>query len=127
MRSLILVVEVRDANGDLLQLLDGSVNPDFSGVYAGVAGKTYAKVLRDDLTGEIPTVAFWRPVTIVDDNRIPALATDATEYLFEAPDDDVTVHIRLLFRRAFDELAHLKGWDDPDILMEEATIQLPFE
>ena len=125
MRSLILVVEVRDAEGNLLELLDGSVNPDFSGDYAGVAGQTYAKVLRDELTGETPTSAFWRPVTIVTDNRIAAMATDSTNYTFAAPtDDSVTVQVRLWYRRAFYELANLKGWNDPDILMEEATIDL---
>jgi hypothetical protein len=128
MRSLILVVEVRDADGTVLQLLEGSVNPDFSGDYAGVAGQMYAKVLRDDLTGETPTSAFWRPVTIVEDNRIAAMATDTTSYTFAAPDNqNVTVHVRLLYRRAFYELANLKGWHDPDIVMEEATINLSGE
>jgi len=33
--------------------------------------------------------------------------------------------VRLLFRRAFIELMEQKGWDDPDIVMESETIQLP--
>lgn len=126
MRSMILVVEAVDADGNVLELREGSVNPDFSGDYGGVPGKTFAKVLRDDWTGETPTSAFWRPVTIVEDTRLPALATDTTRYVFAAPDGNaVTVNVRLWFRRSFYELAKQKGWNDPDLLMEQETIQVP--
>ena len=53
-------------------------NPAYSGNYAGQPGKTFAKVLRDEWTGETPTAAYWRPVTIVEDTRLAALATDTT-------------------------------------------------
>jgi len=36
----------------------------------------------------------------------------------------VVVEARLVFRRAFQELMRQKGWDDPDILMEEETITI---
>ena len=39
MRSMILVVEAYDADGNVLQLLDGSVNPDYAGDFAGVGGR----------------------------------------------------------------------------------------
>lgn len=126
MRSMILVVEALDAKGKTLSLTTGSVNPDFSGDYAGVPGKTFAKVLRDEWTGETPTSAFWRPVTIVSDNRIAALATDTSDYTFAAPTGQaVTIKVKLLFRRSFYTLMQQKGWNDPDILMEDATIELP--
>ncbi len=125
-RSMILVVEARDSGGTLLALREGPVNPAYSGEYGGQPGKTFAKVLRDDWTGETPTGAYWRPVTIVEDSRLAAFQTDTTRYIFEAPPGEaVTVEVRLLFRRAFAELAAQKGWDDPDILMESETIQLP--
>lgn len=127
MRSLILVVEVRDANGNLLDISAGPVNPDFSGDYAGVPGKTFALILRDGWTGEAPTAAFWREPALVEDTRIAPMATDTSNYTFAANGANVTVHVRLLFRRAFYELAQQKGWTDPDILMEEATIDLPNE
>jgi hypothetical protein len=124
-RSMILVVEALDADGNTLLLDAGSVNPDYSGDYGGLPGKTFAKVLRDEWTGETPTAAFWRPVTIAEDSRIPALATDTTTYTFDAPAGQaVTVNVRLIYRRAFYELMLQKGWNDPDILMENATIQL---
>jgi hypothetical protein len=125
-RSMLLVLEVLDADGNLLELSAGSVNPDFAGDYSGVPGKTFALVLRDDLTGAAPTGAIWRPVTIVEDTRLAAMATDTTQYTFDAPPATaVTVNVRLLFRRAFYELAQQKGWTDPDILMEAMTIALP--
>jgi hypothetical protein len=125
-RSMILVVEVLDSSGNRLALLDGPVNPAYSGNYGGLPGKTFAKVLRDELTGEAPTGAYWRPVTVVEDTRLAALTTDTTRYTFDAPADEVvTVDVRLIFRRAFAELAQQKGWDDPDILMEHETLQVP--
>ena len=72
----------------------------------------------------MPTSAFWRAVTIASDNRIAPLATDTTHYTFEAPTRGVTVHVRLFYRRAFAELAQQKGWNDPDILMADDTLQI---
>jgi hypothetical protein len=125
-RSMILVVEALDAEGKLLALNQGPTNPAYSGNYAGVAGKTFAKVLRDEWTGETPTGAFWRPVKIVEDTRLAALTTDTTNYAFTAPTGKaVTVKVRLVFRRAFAELMKQKGWNDPDILMEQETLNVP--
>jgi len=126
MRSVILVVEALDAAGKPLALADGYTNPQFSGDYGVLPGKTFAKVLKDEWTGETPTVAFWRPVTIVVDNRIAAMATDTSKYTFTLPSNGaVTVNVKLIYRRAFYELGKQKGWNDPDILMENATVQLP--
>lgn len=125
-RSMILVVEALDANGEPLPLSQGPVNPAYSGDYGGLPGKTFAKILRDDWTGEAPTAAIWRPVTIIEDTRLATLATDTTNYTFDAPAGQaITVNARLIFRRAFYELMQQKGWNDPDILMENETIQIP--
>ena len=35
------------------------------------------------------------------------------------------MQVTLLFRRAFKELIDQKGWDVPDIVMEQQTINLP--
>jgi hypothetical protein len=122
-RSMILVVEALDANGKPLVLHQGPVNPAYSGNYGGLPGKTFAKVLKDEWTGEIPTAAYWRPISIVSDTRLAAFATDTSQYTFVAPTDGaVTIKARLIFRRAFQQLAEQKGWNDPDIVMEEATI-----
>ncbi|MEO8612331.1 MAG: hypothetical protein ABI690_30830 [Chloroflexota bacterium] len=124
-RSVILVVEALDASGNPLALSDGSTNPAYDGNYAGVPGKTFAKILKDNWTGETPTAAFWRPVTIVQDNRLKPLATDTSQYTFAAPAGTVTVNVSLIFRRAFADLMQQKGWNDPDILMEQNNLQVP--
>jgi hypothetical protein len=65
-------------------------------------------------------------VSIIEDTRLAALATDTTRYTFSAPAGQaITVNVRLIFRRAFYELMKQKGWNDPDILMEHETIQIP--
>ncbi len=46
-------------------------------------------------------------------------------YTFAAPDEGpVTVEARLMYRRALQELMEQKGWDEPDIVMEESQIVL---
>jgi hypothetical protein len=124
-RSMILVVEAVDATGKRLPLVQGPVNPSWAGNHAGQPGKTFAKVLQDEWTGETPTAAYWRPISIVEDTRLAAMATDATRYVFDLPAGQAAqVKVRLIFRRAFQALAELKGWTDPDILMAEAMIQV---
>jgi hypothetical protein len=122
-RSMILVVEALDENGNVLSLAEGPVNPAYSGNFGGLPGKTFAKILKDEWTGETPTGAYWRPVSIVEDTRLAALATDVTRYSFAASANGAaTINVRLLFRRAFQLLEEQKGWNDADILMEEVTI-----
>lgn len=122
-RQMILVVEATDSAGNLLELSEGAVNPEWAGNYAGVPGKTYMKVLRDEWTGETPSGAYWRPVKIVEDTRLAALATDTQQFTFALPSGAAaTVHVRVIFRRTFQTLAEQKGWTDPDILMEETRI-----
>jgi hypothetical protein len=124
-RSMILAVEALDATGKRLTRSQGPVNPSWAGNYAGQPGKTFAKILKDEWTGETPTAAYWRPVSIVEDTRLAAMATDTTRYSFDLPAGQVAqVKVRLIFRRAFQALAKLKGWTDPDILMEEEAIQI---
>lgn len=125
LRSMILVVEARDQGGKPLVLRNGPVNPEYSGNYSGRPGKTYAKVLKDGLTGETPSGAYWRPVWIVSDNRLAALATDTTRYAFAAPaGQSVTIKARLLYRRVFQAEATLRGFQDPDVVMQEAVCQV---
>jgi hypothetical protein len=62
-------------------------------------------------------------VRIVADTRLAAFATDISRYTFNAPiGKPATIEARLIFRRAFQQLAKWKGWDDPDIVMKQETI-----
>ena len=131
LRNVILLVAATDSEGEALTLLDGPTIPDWGGVgdpdagyYAGQPGVLYAKILADFYTYETPTYAYWRQTRLVSDNRIPALATDRSTYVYVLPPDPnrITVDAQLLLRRAFIDLMDVKGWDTPDILMEHETL-----
>ena len=91
-------------------------------------------MLQDEWTGETPTAAYWRPVKIVADTRIPALGTDRSQYTFDLPAgsgtadaDGATVEARLIFRRAFQKLMEQKGWTDEDVLMDRGGFEVKAE
>lgn len=130
LRQMILLVEASTETGSPLPLLEGPTLPDWAGVgdpsqgyFTGLPGRAYAKILEDQWTGDLPAASYWNPTRIVVDNRIPALGEDTTIYVFSAPEDDpLCVRVRLLFRRAFIGLAEQKGWEVPDIVMQEVTL-----
>jgi hypothetical protein len=132
LRHLILLVQAWDSRGQVLSLLNGSTIPEWGGVgdpargyYAGLPGKTFAKVLTELWTEITPSGAYWNPTRLVSDNRLVAFATDTSSYTFSTQaDKNVTVKITLLFRRAFKALMDQKGWDVPDIIMNQQTIYI---
>jgi hypothetical protein len=130
LREMILLVQAQSADSSTLTLLEGPTVPDYGGVgdpaegyYSGLPGKIFAKILTELWTENTPTAAYWNMTRIASDNRIAAFATDTSSYTFELPPGGKgKVEIRLLYRRAFKELMDQKGWDDPDILMEEEQL-----
>jgi hypothetical protein len=63
-------------------------------------------------------VAYWRQTKLREDTRIPARASDVTHYEFRAKGGGaVIIETRLIFRRAFKDLAQQKGWELADIEM----------
>ncbi len=132
LRQMILLVQA-DAAGTSLPLLNGPVLPEWAGVgdasqgyYAGLPGTLYAKTLQEMWTEVTPTGAYWNPTRILSDNRIPALESDTTRYVFDASpiaeSSPITIRVQLLYRRAFITLRDQKGWDIPDILMAQQTL-----
>jgi hypothetical protein len=116
-------VTALDANGKTLVLSQGPALPTWTGNYSGQPGKTFAKVLKDEWTGETPTAAYWRPVSIVEDTRLAPYATDSSTYTFTLPaGSPASIKISLVYRRAYQQLEQQKGWTDADILMAESTI-----
>jgi hypothetical protein len=128
-RHMILTVTAMDEAGEDLAQLAGPTVPLWGGDQAGLPGTAFAKVLRDVETGESPVVNYWKQAFIVSDNRIPAFGSDASTYMFTAPRTGglVTVKTELRFRRVFQDVLDLKGWDTPDIMMEEERIVLPVQ
>jgi hypothetical protein len=126
-RHMILVVEATDGEGQALTLLSGSTVPGWGGAQAGLPGKAFAKLLRDAQTGEWPVVSYWKQTFLVSDNRIPAMGSDASTYEFALPSTSgvVTVTAELRFRRVFQGVTDAKGWDKPDIVMEDTWATLP--
>jgi len=130
LRQMILLVVATDASGDQLAQVDGPTVPEWGGVgdpsqgyYAGLPGMGFAKILMELWTEVTPTGAYWNPTVLVSDNRLAAFATDTSDYTFAVPvEGEVTIEVKLLFRRAFIELMDQKGWDVPDILMEAAVL-----
>ena len=134
LRQMILLVQATDAQGDSLPLTEGPTLPEWCGIgapaqgyYAGLPGTAYARVLQELWTEISPSGAYWNPTRVLSDNRLAAFATDSTQYLFDASRSSgpLSIQARLLFRRAFIDLMDQKGWDVPDILMEEATLLVP--
>ena len=127
LRNVLLIVSALDATGAPLAQVSGPTVPAWGGqgdpdkgYYAGVPGTAYAKVLEELWTRVSPTGAYWKQTRVVSDNRIPAYGRDETTYQFAQPASGTArVEVRLLFRRAFIELADQKGWKDEDILMAE--------
>jgi hypothetical protein len=132
LRHMILIVQAFDAQGKPLTQTSGPVIPDWAGIgdpadgyYAGLPGTIYAKVLEELWTGVSPSGAYWNHTRVVSDNRIAAMATDSTEYTFSSlKSSAVRVEIQLFYRRAFIELMDQKGWDVPDILMAQESIEV---
>jgi hypothetical protein len=125
LREVLLVVTAKDASGKSLVLSSGAKLPDWAGNYAGQAGKSFAKVLQDQWTKELPTGAIWRPIKVVEDTRLAAGATDQTRYTFKAPSGTVAaIEVHLIYRRAPQQLMQWKDWDDPDIVMAQQVIKM---
>ena len=123
LRHLLLIVEAKDSNGRPLRLQQGGTLPNWAGNYAGQPGRYFAKLLRDKSSGDMPTAAYWREIELVEDTRIAALATDRSNYTFAAPARGAaTIEVRLIYRRAYQQLIEWKDWPDTDIVMEQMTL-----
>jgi hypothetical protein len=131
-RNILLVVSATGADGSALPYVSSQVVPRWGGHgsnpddYAGRPGKGYAKILEELWTGISPTAAYWRPTVLRDGTRIPANSTDVTNYEFVAGAEsgDVLVQAKLIFRRAFKELADQKRWEVPDIVMATSRLTI---
>ena len=115
-----------DAEGTPLEFEAGPRLPGWAADLEGRPGRAYAKILVELWTGTSPTGAYWNRTRVVEDSRLPALAVDRSEYVFRVPlDTPVTARAQLVYRRAFRRLAELKGWDDPDLVISEASVEDP--
>jgi hypothetical protein len=127
-RHLILTVRARDEEGSDLFRESGPLVPEWGGAQAGLPGKSFAKILYDVKTREMPVVNYWKQTLIAEDNRIPAVGSDTSTYAFQmAEPGPVTVTAELRFRRLFQAEMDARGWSEPDIVMELVEQSLELE
>jgi len=132
LRQLVLLVQSVSEKGQPLLLLDGTILPSYAGTgdpkdgyYAGLPGKVFCKLLEEMWTEVSPTGAYWNPTIILGDNRLAAMESDTSTYVFAEPEEgEYVIKVTLLYRRAFKTLTDQKGWAVPDITVAQETIYL---
>ena len=124
-RNAVMVVEAT-ADGVRLPLISGPTIPFYgsaeggsgSADVAGLPGRGFARVLEGRINGTGPTVF---PVLFIDaegvrsDTRILAGESDLSSYRFDLAGIDageIQVEARILYRRAWRDLAVTKGWTE---------------
>jgi nitrate/TMAO reductase-like tetraheme cytochrome c subunit len=128
LRHLILLVEVRDTNNNLLTQVGGPMIPRVGDSdFVGLAGQVYANLLKDKDTNVIPTIAYWNPVDPAwqnaDTRLVPGVPV-RSDYAFAAPSNgSFVITARLIYRNAFSDIANKKKWPIMDI--EAAQISVP--
>ena len=128
MRSVMLLVEVKDENDKLIKPINGQRLPDWTGKgakakgnYSGLPGTVFAKVLQDE-KGNL-NVPFWKATTIASDTRIrPKTAVSFKwQFLLEDPESEPTATATLIYRPAFKKLAESKKWAANDIIISQVA------
>ena len=128
MRSLMLVLNVRDENEKPLKMIKGKRLPDWTGKgkrvlgnYAGLPGVAFAKVMQD-AKGNL-NVPFWNATSIAVDNRIRPKSTVTYQWRFALNDADSepTANASLIYRPVFKNLAKSKKWIVDDIKVTEVA------
>lgn len=123
LHHLLLVVTAKDAQGKPLALRSGATLPAWAGNYETQPGRAFAKIIKDKNSGETPTAAFWREAAVVADTRLQPFAPAQSRYTFAAPAaTNATVQVKLIYRRAFQQLMEQKGWSDPDIMLHQTQL-----
>jgi hypothetical protein len=124
MRSVFLLMNAADSEGQPLELIRGERLPEWIGgsdpeigAYAGSAGAVFARVLQD-AEGNL-NVPFWRATSIAFDSRIRPKQTTviAFAYKLNDPDDEPSAEAKLIYRPVHSELAEAKKWRTEDILI----------
>jgi hypothetical protein len=126
LRQILLSVQATDAEGRPLRLASGPTLPEWTGELADTPGLYFAKILEELWTEVSPSGAYWMQTRLLEDTRLKALETRKAQFSFEVPEgSQATIKVSLIYRRAFARLMEQKGWNTPDILMEETNLTVP--
>jgi hypothetical protein len=119
---LLLVVQAFDRSGQPARPAQGDVLPALAGKdLEGVAGRLYGTVMHD-FEGRSPT-PFWHADSEYKDTRL--VPGQGERVAFGFPAGVISVRVRLLHRRSWQELAAVKGWPDNEEVVAEQTLQSP--
>ena len=125
-RNAVLVIEAR-VGGQSLTQVAGPVVPFYGSAegsnepedVAGLPGRGYARVLEGRINGQGPVefpVLFIDAENVQSDTRIPSGASDFSSYRFSLdnipPLTEAEVSARVLYRRAWRDLAVTKNWTE---------------
>lgn len=148
MRNMLLLVEAMDAGKALLPLVSGERAPNWAGQgspdngdYAGLPGKGFAKILSDlvQYPADRPRgrsfervfpAPYWRPTVVAFDTRIPAGATDVSEYNFGltgARSGLVTIRTRVIYRRTFRSWGKVDRITNGDLQLASSEAQVVWQ
>jgi hypothetical protein len=130
LRHLILLVQVTAQNTSLPQISGPTIPVWGAQDYAGYPGMIYANLLKDRDTNEMPSFAYWNsiePAWQVSDTRLVPGQAVQSEYSFVAPSNgSAVIAVRLIYRKAFIEIARQKGWPliNLDIEATKASVEI---
>ena len=133
LRNMLLVVQAQSMSGEQIDMISGPRLPAWAGEkvgdpghFAGLPGKGFALILQDKWTGSAPTFAYWNPVLVIEDSRLAPYEKDLSVYVFDLSEiSEVQLSVKLIFRRAFIELAEQKGWGVEDTVIFNLQRNLP--
>lgn len=117
-RQVILVVEAADARGRPEAASEGPRLPPEAGALAGLAGKVYARQLRDE-AGHGPA-SFWRAAAEAEDTRLRPGVADAVAVSF--PASASRLRVRVLHRRFWAAMREAKGWPAGDLVVIDRAL-----
>lgn len=122
LRHLILLVQVTSQNNWLPQISGPTIPVWAAQDYAGQPGQIYANLLKDKDTNQMPTLAYWNSAATISDTRLKPGEPVQSEYSFVAPSNgSVVITARLIYRKAFIDIARKKGWSLIDLDIEAAS------
>jgi hypothetical protein len=121
-RHLVLVADGIDKDGKPVSAIGGPVLPLAAGkALAGHSGRLYAKLLKD-FDGNSP-VPFWRADPEALDSRLKPGDRDIVRITF--PLAVRKVHVRLIYRRFWQDQAEIKKWPDNEITVFDQLVETP--
>jgi hypothetical protein len=127
---LILLVEARDWRNNPLVQTDGPKVPAWAAPdYGGYAGQIFANILKDKDTNLAPSLSYWNPVENAwegSDTRLLPWVPAQSDYAFAAPyDRTARITATLIYRKAFMNVVHQKGWSlgDLDVKVTDSILE----